>query len=51
MIADLMGKGKRIRTVPVPTWAKGVVDEWMAAANIATGLIFRRVNKYGKVWG
>jgi site-specific recombinase XerD len=35
----------------VPTWAKGIVDEWMAAANIGTGLIFRRVNRYGEVWG
>ena len=51
VIADLVGKGKRVRTVPVPTWAKVVVDEWMAAANIATGLIFRRVNRYGEVWG
>ncbi len=51
VIADLMGKGKRIRTVPVPTWAKGVVDEWMAAADIAAGVIFRRVNRYGEVWG
>jgi hypothetical protein len=24
--ADLIGKGKRIRTVPVPVWAKRAVD-------------------------
>jgi site-specific recombinase XerD len=51
IIADLIGKGKHIRTVPIPTWAKGVVDEWMTAADITAGLIFRRVNKYGEVWG
>jgi site-specific recombinase XerC len=27
VIADLVGKGKRIRTVPVPLWAKRAVDE------------------------
>src|SRR5258708_13333035 len=28
VIADLVGKGKHIRTVPVPLWAKRAVDEW-----------------------
>ena len=32
VIADLIGKGKNIRTVPVPAWAKRAVDEWIAAA-------------------
>ena len=27
VIADLIGKGKHIRTVPVPVWAKLAVDE------------------------
>jgi site-specific recombinase XerC len=30
VIADLIGKGKHIRTVPVPLWAKRPVDEWIA---------------------
>jgi site-specific recombinase XerC len=34
VIADLIGKGKHIRTVPVPVWAKRAVDEWTTAANI-----------------
>ena len=33
VIADLMGKEKHIRTVPVPVWVKGAVDEWTDAAN------------------
>jgi site-specific recombinase XerC len=41
-IADLIGKGKHIRTVPVPWWAKRTVDEWTAAAGINGGAIFRR---------
>jgi hypothetical protein len=27
VIADLIGKGRHIRTVPVPAWAKRAVDE------------------------
>jgi site-specific recombinase XerD len=51
VIADLIGKGKHIRTVPVPTWAKRVVDEWTDAASISTGALFRRVGRLGKIWG
>jgi site-specific recombinase XerD len=50
VIADLIGKGKHIRTVPVPAWAKRAVDEWTAAAGI-NGVIFRRVSRVGKIWG
>jgi site-specific recombinase XerD len=50
-IADLIGKGKHIRTVPVPVWAKRAVDEWITAARISGGAIFRRVSRLGKIWG
>jgi integrase len=50
VIADLIGKGKHIRTVPVPVWAKRVVDEWTDAASISTGALFRRVGRLGKIW-
>ncbi len=49
VIADLIGKGKHLRTVTVPLWAKRVVDEWTDAANIDESAIFRRVSKPGKV--
>jgi site-specific recombinase XerD len=49
--ADLIGKGKHIRTVPVPVWAKRIVDEWTDAASIRTGVLFRRVGRLGKIWG
>src|SRR5262252_8405448 len=51
VIADLIGKGKHIRTVPVPMWAKRAVDEWTTAAAIKDGAIFRGVNRLGKIWG
>jgi site-specific recombinase XerD len=51
VVADLIGKGKHIRTVPVPVWVKRAVDNWTSAAEISTGTIFRRVNRMGKIWG
>ena len=51
VIADLIGKGKHIRTVPVPAWVKRTVDRWTVAAEIGAGTIFRRVNRLGKLWG
>jgi site-specific recombinase XerD len=51
VVADLIGKGKHIRTVPVPEWAKRAVDEWTRASGITGGVIFRRVSRLGRVWG
>jgi site-specific recombinase XerD len=51
VIADLVGKGKHIRTVPVPMWVKGALDEWITAAGINRGAIFRRVSRLGRIWG
>ena len=33
-IVDLVGKGRHIRTVPVPNWVKETLDAWLAAAGI-----------------
>ena len=51
VLADLIGKGKHIRTVPVPAWAKRAVDDWTNTSGANEGPIFRRVNRLGKVWG
>ena len=51
VIADLVSKGKHIRTVPVPLWAKRAVDEWTRAATITGGMIFRRVSRLDKICG
>jgi integrase len=50
-IVDLIGKGERVRTVPMPSWAKHAVDTWTTAAGIDSGLIFRSINKSGVVKG
>src|SRR6266496_4451018 len=50
-IVDLVGKGGHIRTVPVPDWVRTELDDWLAAAAIDRGKLFRRVNKVGRAWG
>jgi integrase len=50
-IVDLIGKGRRVRTVPIPQWVKKALDRWVGAAGITQGKIFRAVTKRGKVWG
>ena len=51
VIADLVGKGGHIRTVPIPQWVKATVDAWTAAAGITEGRVFRAINKSGRIWG
>ncbi len=49
VIADLVGKGGRIRTVPLPISAKDAIDSWTSATNIISGPVFRRLSKSGRV--
>jgi integrase len=51
VIADLVGKAGHIRTVPIPSWVKGAVDEWLEVSGIKEGCVFRAINKVGKVSG
>jgi integrase len=50
-IVDLVGKGRHIRTVPVPNWVKETLDAWLAATGISSGPLFRCVCRAGKLWG
>jgi site-specific recombinase XerD len=47
VIVDLVGKGGRIRTVPVPNWCKGLMDVWLRHSKVSEGKVFRRVLKNG----
>jgi integrase len=51
VIADLVGKGGHVRTVPIPRWVKSAIDAWTAAAAITEGPVFRAINKAGRIWG
>jgi hypothetical protein len=49
VLADLEGKGRRIRTVAIPIWVKQGVNAWMTAAGIEDGRLLRSVSKSGKI--
>lgn len=51
VIIDLVGKGKRVRSVPAPSWAKAAVDRWIGAARITEGNVLRPVNKADQASG
>jgi site-specific recombinase XerD len=51
VIADLVGKGGHMRTVPVPAGVKAAIDSWTIAAGITEGTVFRAIGKTGRVWG
>lgn len=50
-IVDLRGKGGHVRTVPVPDWVTRAIGEWVTAAGIRSGKLFRCVCRAGKTWG
>lgn len=50
-IIDIVGKRDKMRTVPIPSWAKATIDTWAYAARIESGFIFRQVNKGGNLMG
>ena len=51
IVADLLGKHNRIRTVPIPAWVRQRLDLWLAAAGITSGAVFRAVDKADRVTG
>jgi site-specific recombinase XerD len=50
-IVDLTGKGGHVRTVPVPDWVSQTIADWVTAAGISSGKLFRCVCRAGKTWG
>ena len=51
VVADLRGKGGRIRTVAVPLWVKQGINAWMIAGKIEDGRLLRPLSKSGKLTG
>jgi integrase/recombinase XerD len=45
VIVDLVGKGNRVRSVPIPSWVKVALDEWAETAGIKGGMIFHAIHK------
>lgn len=50
-ILGITGKRNKTRDVPIAPWAKYAVDEWLTAAGIQSGIIFRPVNKGDRLAG
>ena len=51
VLADLRGKGGRVRTVAIPVWVKQGINAWMIAAKIEDGRLLLPLSKSGKVIG
>src|SRR5260370_15328189 len=49
VLADLEGKGRRIRTVAIPIWVQQGVDGGTTVTGIDKGRLLRSVSKRGKV--
>lgn len=49
VIADLLGKHGRLRTVPIPDWCKTMIDEWAGVAAISCGAVFRGIYRSGRI--
>jgi integrase len=47
VIVDMVGKGGRLRTVPVPVWCKALLDSWLRDSGVSAGKVFRRSSKGG----
>jgi site-specific recombinase XerD len=51
VIVDLLGKGGRVRSVPIAAWVKASIDRWLNAAGIEDGYVVRPVNKGARLGG
>ena len=51
VLANLRGKGKRVRTLPLPGVVKNAWDSWVEAAGIESGRLVRAIDRYGHVRG
>jgi len=51
VLVDLIGKRDKIRSVPMPNWAKAAIDEWSKSSGVSEGIVFRAINKGDRVVG
>jgi len=49
VIANLVGKRNKARTVTVPTWVKQAIDAYVKACNIQSGRLFQAMSKSGNI--
>jgi integrase len=51
ILVDLLGKRNKVRSVPAPNWTKVAIDEYAASAGLKDGIVFRPINKGGRITG
>lgn len=51
VLVDLIGKRNKVRSVPMPAWAKAAIDRYATVAGISDGTVFRSVSKGGRING
>lgn len=49
VILDLTGKHNRTRTVSMAAWVKAIIDQWLEAAALNSGVLFRRIRRGGSL--
>ncbi len=49
VIANLIGKRNKTRTVTIPTWTKQAIDDYLDATDIHSGQLFQAMNKRGEI--
>ena len=49
LIVNLIGKGRRIRTIPVPSWVMSALNQWINSAEIVSGALFRAIARTGAI--
>jgi integrase len=45
VVVDLVGKGQRVRSVPIPNWTKAAIDLWASSAGLTSGRVFRSLRR------
>jgi site-specific recombinase XerD len=51
VLVDLVGKRNKVRSVPMPSWAKAAIDAYANGAGLSDGFVFRPINKGGRMTG
>lgn len=49
VLANIEGKGRKTRSVPLPNWTAKAINEWLAVAEVNEGSLLRGVTRGGKV--
>jgi integrase/recombinase XerD len=49
VLVDLLGKRNKLRSVPMPAWTKVAIDEYATNAGLLAGIVFRPINKGGRI--